>query len=141
MSEKAFWRTLGRQMKVNGGWRQATRHEDKLQRGIADVSFVNNIGLHGWIELKKLAQWPARESTLVTIKHYHDEQKIFLKDKGEAGGNAWLLIKIDRDVLLFDWDAAQEVGNLTKAEMFEVAAGYWLGKTDYRELGATLCGK
>jgi hypothetical protein len=140
MSENSFWRTLGKQMKVQGGWIQATRHEDKLNLGIADVSFVNNDGRHGWIELKHEHEWPARESTIVRLKRYTEAQRIFLRDKGEAGGNAWLLVKIGRDVLLFDWKVAQRVGiDLTKDGMIAHATAFWIGKMNYPALGEALC--
>lgn len=140
MSENAFWHTLGKQMKLHEGWRQATRHEDKLNLGICDVSFVNNARAHGWIELKKLHEWPKRESTIVRLRHFTDAQRIFLKEKGEAGGNCWLLLKVYRDVLLFDWwDAYYHVGYVNKERLLDLAAGYWPGKMDYSDLGFKLC--
>ena len=138
MSEAAFWQTLGKNMKRKKCWRQATRHEDKLQKGIADVSFVSNSGAHGWIELKKLHEWPVRESTIVRIPHYKEEQKIWLTEKAEAGGNVWVLIKINRDVILFGWRVVPYLGMMNRNEMLSRAAGFWPGKTDYYELGKLL---
>jgi len=139
MSEKSFWRTLSMNMAKCDGWREATRHEDKLQRGIADVSMVNNSGNHGWIELKKLGDWPKRESTIVRFPNYTDEQRLWLRRKGEAGGNTWLLAKVARDVLLFDYYAAQSVGYMNKKEMLISATASWIGKMNYEELGEKLC--
>ena len=48
MSEAGLWSTMRQGMARN--WREATRHEDSLQKGIADVSFVGIDGRHGWIE-------------------------------------------------------------------------------------------
>ncbi len=138
MSENSFWRTLATNMARCKGWREATRHEDKLQLGIADLSFVSKNGLHGWMELKKVHEWPKRDSTIVRIPHYTDHQRIWLKKKGEAGGNVWLLVKISRDVLLFDWKVAQHVGHMYRGELMSRAAGVWLGKMDYDALGTIL---
>lgn len=139
MSENAFWKTLSKRMGQGNHWREATRHEDKLQLGIADVSFVNNAGAHGWMELKKVREWPKRLSTIVRLPHYTDHQRIFLKKKGEAGGNVWLLVKIERDVLLFDWQVAQHVGFMNRNQLESRAHGIWLGKMDYDALGKVLC--
>lgn len=138
--ENSFWRTLSKNMNACKGWRESTRHEDKLQLGIADVSFVNNDGRHGWIELKRLREWPKRESTIVRLPHFTDHQRIWLRRKGEAGGNVWLLVKIERDVLLFDWETAYvHVGGITKQEMISNCTMVWFGKMDYSELGQVLC--
>lgn len=138
MSEKAFWRTLSKNMVKARAWKEATRHEDKLQLGIADLSFVSNSGTHGWMELKKLHEWPKRSSTIVRVPHYTEHQRIWLKKKGDAGGNTWLLIKVGRDVLLFDWHVAQRVGEMIQKDMFSTARAYWIGKMDYDELGYIL---
>lgn len=115
-------------------WQEATRHEDKLARGIADVSFAQE-GRHGWVELKWVADWPARESTIIRVPHYSPEQKNFLLDKGQAGGNTWLLLQIGGDHLLFDFQAAQEVGQLTRPELVLAADGaVWWKRLKYDEL-------
>jgi len=115
-------------------WQEATRHEDKIQRGIADVSFVQE-GRHGWVELKWVADWPVRESTIIRIPHYTIEQKAFLADKGKAGGNTWLLLQIGGDHLLFDHEACQTVGELNRTELVLAAEGaVWWKRLKYNEL-------
>lgn len=114
-------------------WYEATRHEDKLQAGIADVSFVTSIpdryeGAHGWMELKKVELLPVRESTIVRLPHYTDAQRIFLLQKGQHAGMTFLLLQAERDYLLFNWEAAQSVGHLTTADLYAKADWISQGK-------------
>ena len=107
-------------------WSEATRHEDAYQSGIADVSFVQRIedehqGIHGWIELKFRGMAPIRTSTLCKIPHYTDEQRRWLKAKGEAGGMTFLLLQLGRSWLLFDHVRCQTVGKITSSELYDLA--------------------
>jgi len=141
MSEKAFWHSLAKNMSKGKHWREATRHEDKMQAGIADVSFVANNGKHGWIELKQIHEWPKRPATLVRMPHFTPAQRIWLARKGEAGGNTWILIKIHRDVLLFRWQYAPILGILNGEQTRKSALRVWNNRVDYEELGKLLCEK
>jgi len=136
VSENSLWAKLRKNM-IPKYWDEATRHEDKLQRGIADVSFCQ-AGHHGWMELKHVDLWPVRETTVVRIPHYHDDQRRFLFDKGHSAGNTWLFIQVDRDYMLFDWRAAQAVGDVTETSLEGFATFTWRGKLDYLELSIAL---
>lgn len=135
MSENAMWSTMRKQMAVGKHWREATRHEDKLAKGIADVSFVGNDERHGWVELKQLDEWPKRESTIVRVEHFTKDQLFWLQRKGKAGGNTWLFMKVERDYLLFYWNRLERVGQVNKAELCRHASMVWQGRMDWRELG------
>jgi hypothetical protein len=127
MSEKNMWTHLRKKMVGGKHWTEATRHEDAYQRGIADVSFVqrsDEVNLHGWVELKFKGTAPVRPSTICKLPHFTDDQRIWLKNKGEAGGMTFLLLQLGRAWLLFDHQRCQEVGHLTSAELFETA-NYW----------------
>lgn len=128
-----MWINLRKKM-IPTFWLSATRHEDKLQGGIADVSFVQNKphdyreecpGMHGWMELKKVSMLPVRPSTIVRIKHYTPEQRSFLLEKGRAG-MTFLLLQLERDYLLFDHIRAQAVGTLNTEDTY--AAANWVSK-------------
>jgi hypothetical protein len=137
MSEGSLWKKLRKNM-VPRHWDEATRHEDKLQKGIADVSFCQS-GNHGWIELKHSDLWPIRPATIVRLPHYHDDQRNFLRDKGSAAGNTWLFLQVDRDHLLFDWSAADLVGKVNTSELEALAYRTWIGrKLDYLELAIAM---
>lgn len=135
MSESNLWRNMRERM--HPYWDEATRHEDKFNSGIADVSFVCG-GEHGWIELKQMDAWPKRPGTIVRCKHYTTQQRNFLKAKGEHGGNAWLFAKIGREYLLFDWRQAQQFGEVNGKGTRALAYGVWQGRMDWGELADIL---
>jgi len=118
-------------------WDEATRHEDKFNSGIADVSFICG-GNHGWVELKQLDKWPVRPSTIVRCKHYTTQQRHFLKAKGEHGGNTWLFVKIGRDYLLMHHGPAQLFGTMTSFETRFRSFGQWRNRMNWEELADIL---
>jgi hypothetical protein len=118
-------------------WDEATRHEDKLNPGIADVSFVC-YGQHGWLEIKKLKAWPKRKSTIVRCKHFTPEQRNFLRRKGRHGGKAWLFAQIERDYLLFSWRNAGALGTTNASDLVANAAAIWRSKMDWADLSRHL---
>ena len=133
MSEKNMWTNVRKKM-IPQFWLEATRHEDAYQRGIADVSFVQSgaivqpftkgerrIARHGWMELKFRGMAPVRASTICKLDHYTDEQRIWLRDKGNAGGMTFLLLQLGRSFLLFDHVQCQTVGLVTSAELYDLA--------------------
>jgi hypothetical protein len=118
-------------------WHEATRHEDKLQTGIADVSFVDKMTGHGWCELKHLHRWPARASTRVSLPHFTPAQRVWLQSKGIAG-NVFLLLQVADDHLLFRHDQLADLGFLTRAETESTACAVWRGRLDYADLARAL---
>lgn len=135
MSEKTLWINLRKKM-VPRYWAEATRHEDAYQRGIADVSFVLNdytirngetvilnhgFGKHGWMELKFRGMAPIRQSTACKIPHYTDDQRKWLKAKGDAGGMTFLLLQLGRSFMLFDHVTCQDVGLITTKRLRDTA--------------------
>ena len=136
MSENALWRRLRTNM-IPKYWPEATRHEDKLNRGVCDVSFVawqDGDGRHGWMELKQADMWPCRPTTTVKFPHYTLDQRNFLSRKGKYGGMTFLLVQVDQDFLLFNARAAQPVGSLTRDEMFLTCQWFCKGGLDYEGL-------
>lgn len=136
MSEATLWNRLRDKM-IPDFWSSAHRHEDRISDGIADVSFCQD-GYHGWMELKHLHDWPVRPTTVVRCKHYTDEQRMFLKDKGEGGGNTWLFAQIAGDHVLLDYRNAQAFGTVTKEELIAISQGFWEHRLNYEELAIQL---
>lgn len=140
MSEAALWTNLRKKM-VPRYWSEATRHEDVMQTGIADLSFIvrrqvkpGHSGHHGWMELKYRAEAPKRASTICKLDHYTQDQRNWLLKKGENAGYTFLLLQLGRDYLLFDWQGAQDVGRITTAELYDTATWTSKGKLDARGL-------
>lgn len=122
-----MWTNVRKKM-VPHYWLEATRHEDAYQRGIADVSFVQERRRHGrtetqhgWMELKYRGMAPIRAGTICKIDHYTDDQRIWLRDKGNAGGMTFLMLQLGRCFLLFDHVQCQDVGRVTSRELFDLA--------------------
>lgn len=109
-------------------WHSAIRHENAAHTGTADVSFCCRARGHGWMELKHEHNWPARSSTIVRLKRFTDEQKAFLKEKGQGGGNTWLLLQIENDHLLYHWYDVHLLGTLDVCETVELAWAKWMGR-------------
>ena len=135
MSESNMWRNMRKRM--HPYWDEATRHEDKFNTGIADVSFVAAVE-HGWIELKQMDLWPKRASTIVRCRHFTAQQRNFLKAKGRAGGNTWLFAKIGHEYMLFHWTTARFFGEVNAKDLHDLAFGWWCHKMNWQELGDIL---
>lgn len=135
-AEANLWNRLRTNM-IGKYWQEATRHEDKFQKGIADVSFCQ-CGIAGWMELKHVSEWPRREKTLVRIPHYSIEQKDFLEKKGIAMGNTWLFVQVEGDFLLYNHTAAQFLPDKTKTEMVGLSTFFYEGRLDYARFARDL---
>jgi hypothetical protein len=123
MREASLSATLKSNMKRLGV--RYVRVEDAAGIGTPDV-YLRCGPRSAWIELKHVAACPKRPTTPLRIDHFTDEQRLWLRAEGLAGGLAWLFMQVADDYLLFKWDAAQDVGMLTKGQMFERAA--WAGR-------------
>lgn len=100
--------------------------ENPARPGTPDVNFVE-----GWLELKVLDKWPARAHTKVSVPCFTQQQRVWLTRRYVAGGNVWLLIRIEDDwVLLNGFKAADLLGRLNKNELIKVADLYCEGKLD-----------
>lgn len=74
------------------------RVEDVTSRGTPDVWYTV-----GAIEMKYLADWPVRESTLVRVQTLIDrpQQVAWLTRRWIKGGPAWLMLRVANQYLLF----------------------------------------
>ncbi len=97
--------------------------ENPVGPGTPDVNYIE-----GWVELKQLRHWP-RTTGPVQIRHFRKGQRIWLRQRWEAGGNAWLLLRVRSDWLLFDGDvAARVVGLVPREELYRNARIAWSSK-------------
>ncbi len=98
--------------------------------GTPDVNYIE-----GWIELKWLRRWPKRETTIVRIEHFTDKQRDWLNDRYNLGGNAWLLLQVQREWLLFTGrDAYDYVGKLTRNGLYRCSRIRWTNGLKDKEL-------
>lgn len=109
----------------------AVRIEDCVSVGTPDVNLcLRDDRTHlstweGWVELK-VATAPKRRTTTFSIAHFTREQRLWLCRRTFAGGNAFLLVQVDRKYLWIRGDvAAVWVGMCTLDALLSKAA--WTG--------------
>jgi len=122
-SESTFGRRMGNLMRELG-W-DPVRVENGVDLGTPDVNTV-----FGWFEYKYVPAWPKRVRTPLRIDHFTPQQRVWLRRRwiADGGFGAWLLMQVDKDVLLFEGEsAAVFVGVSTKEELFKEAKQVWEG--------------
>lgn len=85
--------------------------------GTPDVNWT-----HGWIELKVNPAWPARASTLVKFETFTKQQRIWLRNRWNAGGSAYLLARVGRNHLLWTGSDAADFVGIVDREKLEALA-------------------
>ncbi len=131
MAETSLWAYLKKGMKEY--WNHATRVENVISKGMADVSYYH--GGNGWIELKEVKKLPARATTGVKLGQWHDlcQRHFLIKRCG------WLLIRVNypnRCYLLFDCRSLppDEKPLWTWTELQDNAIYVWRNRIDFMEL-------
>ena len=123
MTESDFWVDHVSDLKQFG---KAKRLEDLLDKGTSDVVYclrwLQEPPRMGWIELKRLPEWPKRRSTAISLPHYSTEQATFLESWGRAGAGAFLLAHVQDDFLLFPWQEAKRIQRGLLRPAFTAAA-------------------
>ena len=90
--------------------------ENPAHPGTPDVNYVG-----GWIELKYLPAWPVKGGVL-RIRHFTKQQRIWLERRWGAGGNAYLLLQVGTDWMLFNGgDAARYLGKVGRKFLLKIA--------------------
>lgn len=114
----------------------AQRIESDCTPAFPDVEFIG-----GTLELKYEPSWPVRPSTKLNVKSLskNPRQRAWWKKRSSMGGNVWVLLRVEKDWLLFQGDVAADViCNATKDELFENAHTSWVGKLNGKKLCAVL---
>lgn len=95
--------------------------ENAVRFGCPDINYA-----FGWIELKRLAQWPKKRETCVRFPHFTPPQKVWIKQRVRSGGTVFVLVQIEDIWLLYDGIlAAERLGEMTKQDMLEAATMTW----------------
>lgn len=132
MRESSLWGTMSTNLRKVRGTR-VKRIENSCDSGTPDVYLRS---LHGaaWVELKHLKEFPVRPTTPIRIPHFTDQQRLWLREEGLLGGNAWLFVQVAKSYFLFDWQAAQHIVDWTRIQWLAHATRWWEGKCDWQEL-------
>lgn len=138
LPEQNAWDALRPVMAIAG--LDPRRVENVVGPGHPDVNYCG-----GDMELKVLTEWPKRPTTCVRLPELSGEQVGWLLQRQQAGGLAWLMVKVEdtSEWFLFDARGALSVHNgLTQAQWRTFAA--WQRKFlggGRDELAAVLRGK
>ena len=150
MSEKSLWtKTRAGLLSVVGPPNNhLTRFENYAGPGTPDVHYCVE-GATGWVELKYLDGWPAREATVVKIDHFTPQQRTWLHDCNMSGGRCFVWIAIGDgeefqsrlvDFFLFDGlEAAMFLGkDWKKEDFYKKALLMYNKKVNWEELMGVL---
>jgi hypothetical protein len=138
MKESAMWRTLRTGLLKAEPKIFLQRHEDKLINGLPDVHYCYK-GRNGWIELKYLKEFPKKKNTPISIKHLTEFQLNWINNYLTYGGHVWILLRIEKEILLIKGVYAQRLKNILREDLYTICANKWLShKMDYKELVKTL---
>lgn len=92
--------------------------ENLLAPGTPDVAMVG-----AWVELKYLPAWPRRHDTIVRVRKWTPAQQAWLVTHERRGGGAFVLLRVDRDWLLFfATDAARLLNRSNECQLRQGAA-------------------
>jgi hypothetical protein len=95
-----------------GPFADLERVENRVNEGTPDVNYcINGGGGEGWIELKDIENWPARDATPVRIEHVTQVQREWWTRRTLAGGNVFVLLRVHavRQYLLYSGPGAAAV--------------------------------
>ena len=108
--------------------------ENAVRSGTPDINFIE-----GWVELKWVANWPVRDQTVLKVEHFTPQQRVWIMRRAIAGGNIWVLLRVEKEWLLLPglW-ASRNLGKATKNQLLLAVAGYWKARLDPKELVAML---
>lgn len=80
-----------------------------------------------WIENKAVREWPKRLGTPLKLD-YTELQRLFTRER-----KGWLLLRVARDYLLFDYIGAQGTVNATRSQLFLLAHSIWKHSINWKE--------
>lgn len=108
--------------------------ENRVHPGTPDMSYAG-----GWIELKKIMKWPI-PGRPVRIPHFTQQQRIWLRQRCDAGGRAHLLLQVGLTWMLF-WgrDAADHLGKFTHEQLNHLAVAVWSNRPASQLFMEALC--
>lgn len=117
-SEASLWALIRPSLQRLG---DVMRVENSCHPGTPDVNvYIPGLG-DMWLELKHADGWPQRASTPLRLSHYTLDQRRWLQRRAQAGGRVALLLRVGREILIFQWPHTEQVGNLTQSELSSMA--------------------
>jgi len=110
--------------------------------GVPDCSYsMEELPGAGFIELKRVVEWPKKEKTIIHLKHFTPQQKAWMMLHGPFIQRVFLLLQVSRTYMLFSWTIVKSIGDLNRIELISLAiteGKCWNGRIDYDELKEAL---
>lgn len=133
-TEQSLWRYIREGME--GRW-HGQRHEDKLARGVPDVSYgieLDDKPVNGWLELKQVNGERFKNPGLSL------DQVRWLEKRGATGGRCYLLVGTTDAYYLFPWNVVYLLfeGESEWEEVVGLASAIWDDHINFNELAAEL---
>ena len=120
MSEQNLWYKVKAGLEVFGHIQRV--ETGAIAAGVPDVNYCIEGGYEGWLELKR-GSIPARESTIVfkSQRGLEPSQVDWLLIRSKVGGRCFVLIQLDKEMLLFAGYDAARINTSTIVELRELA--------------------
>jgi len=119
-----------------GLWQHPVKHCESFTIGVPDVSaFMPQCGTV-WIELKDLPHWPKRPQTRVVVEPDPNRwalQRDFLEQR-----KGFLFLRVEREYLLFTWQALFVVNQENAEGLRNHAVCRWERRVNWQEFAACL---
>lgn len=94
--------------------------ENSVHPGTPDVNY-----LHGWIELK-VARPPRRAGSPIAVPSFTPQQRVWLRRRWDAGGEAWLLLRVGSTHFLLDGrTAADRLGKMSVDQLHASSCSHY----------------
>ena len=93
--------------------------ENPINPGTPDIEFIG-----GWIEIKYIREWPAKDTTPVRIPHFTKQQRIWIANRRRLGGLVLIVLRVCDDWFLFD-NSHLDIDELTREQMLSSCYQSW----------------
>lgn len=126
MAESDLWGTLKLYTQRHGHFE---RIENLVGIGRPDVNYCIQ-GVEGNIELKQLKDWPKRPDTVVEVRHFTPQQRLWIRDRVRARGRVYVLLQVGPAYLLLggEWARTHLGLDATRAQLQQASLVYGEGR-------------
>lgn len=124
-SEAALWGYIRPKLVRYG---DLERVENIVGYGTPDVNYCltyRGVTGEGWIELKELEKWPARDTDVFRVDHYTQQQRLWHMKRWTRGGGVFVVLRIKKtsEILVIPGLAAsRSLGKVSRVELLPLAA-------------------
>lgn len=119
-------------MKVMKRYGHVVRVENMVGAGYPDIDFCIR-GSAGKVESKWRLRWPKNPADVVTLDHFTNVQRIWLRDRIAAGGRVFVSLEVEKPVATYlllpgEWARLRLGVDATRADIEGAALALGVGK-------------